>query len=482
MTAFLSRASITLKIWLSIGVFILGFVLATILGQMQGLATESALRTASGAMFPAAQRSQEAESAFQRMVKGYSDAVLTQDASGVERAAADGSEAVQNLNQIAAIRGLTAARSREVRDLASTIDQFSGEARGVYGELLANPAKMAEMQDRIRDLASRTDRIKASLKRRKEDLSQDLREQLSGLEKNSGEQRWIALAMFLVTLAIAAVIVNLTIRRSITGPIVRVIDGVRESAENAATASGRMTTSGQIVAKDAQEQAACLQETAASLEQISVTTNANAGQATHADGLMREATQAVSRAMESMNNLSESMAAISHSSREVVAVLKNLDQIAFQTNILALNAAVEAARAGEAGAGFSVVADEVRSLARRAAEAGRQSAEIIEKTIADVGKGVDLVAVAHSTFGEVSSMIRDGSKVVSMIAANSTEQARGVQQIGQAIGRMERVTNNNTANARQTAESASAVTEQVKVTRKHLEELVAVVGVTQAAY
>jgi methyl-accepting chemotaxis protein len=196
---------------------------------------------------------------------------------------------------------------------------------------------------------------------------------------------------------------------------------------------------------------------------------------------MRDATRSVESAMGAMNDLTSSMNAIERSSKEVVGVLKNLDQIAFQTNILALNAAVEAARAGAAGSGFSVVADEVRSLARRAADSARQSAEIVEKTIADVGKGVKLVSRAHGAFGAVSTTISSGSQMVSQIAANSEEQSRGISVIGEALTKMEKVTQSNAANAQQTAESASTMTVQVQNTRQHLEQLVLVVGLRHAA-
>ena len=170
------------------------------------------------------------------------------------------------------------------------------------------------------------------------------------------------------------------------------------------------------------------------------------------------------------------MTAVSASSRQVAAVLKSLDEIAFNTNILALNAAVEAARAGVAGAGFSVVADEVRSLAHRAAEASRHSAEIIEKTISDVAKGVEYVGVAHGSFQKVSTSISSSSDMVSQIAVSSQEQARGIGHIREAISRMEQVTQNNVANARQTAEAASAMSDQVQTTRTYIQELVSVVG------
>jgi methyl-accepting chemotaxis protein len=195
---------------------------------------------------------------------------------------------------------------------------------------------------------------------------------------------------------------------------------------------------------------------------------------------MQDARQTVERATQAMNGVTRSMDAISKSSNQVAAVLKSIDEIAFHTNILALNAAVEAARAGEVGAGFSVVADEVRSLARRAAEAARNSASIVEKTITDVNQGVQLVLAAHASFTEVSATIADSSRVVSQIAASSEEQARGVEHVGQAIARIGTVTQNNVANANQTAESAAAMSTQVATTRRHLDELVSVVGVGRA--
>ena len=477
----MKQLNITAKIWLSIGVFIFGFVLATVLGQVQGLSMEGRLRTTADTLFPSAQSAQEAEAAFQRMVKGFSDAVLLQDAPSLDRAAADGREVTQALNSVASIRNLLAERVRQAHDLAASVDRFSSDAHAVYAELLANPSKMSEMQDRISSLASRTDSLKAALKAMKENLAKDLRAELMESEVKSASQRWIALLVFGVTLGISAVIVNLTIRRAITGPILRVIDGMQNSADGAAEASGQMTRSGQMVARDAQQQAAYLQETAASLADISATTRANAGQAAQADGLMRDAMESVKNAMTTMNDLTVSMRTIESSSKEVVGVLRNLDQIAFQTNILALNAAVEAARAGAAGSGFSVVADEVRSLAHRATESARQSAEIVEKTIADVGKGVGLVSRAHAAFGAVSSTIANGSEMVSQIAVNSNEQARGISHIGDALSKIEKVTQSNSASAQDTAESATSMAAQIQSTREHLDQLVCVVGLRNSA-
>lgn len=473
----MKRLSITAKIWLSIGFFVLGYIVSIVLGQLQGLATERTLRTTSEALFPAAQRSQEAEAAFQRMVKGFGDAVITQDAAGLARAKEDGKFMVQTLRSVASIPGLSGERSEEAKRLAASGEQLATDAGDLYGSVLANPANMnAQAQEKMHTLATRTDELNASLAKAKELFSRDLQGQLSAVGQSSAKQRLLALVVFGITLVVAAVVVSLTIRRSITGPVLRVIDGVQEAANGAAHASEEMSECGQAVQKDATEQAACVEETSASLEEISATARQNASRAGAADNLMQEARQTVTRASDAMNDLTASMDLIAKSSNQVAGVLKSIDEIAFHTNILALNAAVEAARAGEAGAGFSVVAGEVRSLAQRAAEAARNSADMVEKTIADVGKGVGLVAQAHRSFQEVSMKISSGGEMVSQIAASSREQAQGVDHVSEAISRIETVTQNNAANAHRTAEVASAMSDQVHATRKHLAELVNLVG------
>ena len=473
------RLNITTKIWLSVGVFILGYVLSTALSQIQGSQARLSLRATSEELFPAAQRSQEAEAAFQRTVKAFSDAVIMQDPSGLERAAGDGRQAVAALRAVAAIRGLAAERAAEAEKLANSLDQLIADAQSTYGAALSGTFSNA-IKDQMRPLAARTDGAKASLAKTKELFAGDLRRQLSVLQQRSARQSALALTVFVVTLMVAGAIVHLTIRRSITGPVVRVIGGVQEAADEAARASAQMAQSGMEVSNSAQEQAACIQETSAALEEISAATRQNADRAGEADRLMQAARDTMRRAAQAMADLTTSMNLISKSSKQVAGVLKTIDEIAFHTNILALNAAVEAARAGEAGAGFSVVADEVRSLAHRAAEAARNSSAIIEQTLGDVSKGVALVHDGQAAFEEVAAKIAGGTEMVSQIAVSSGEQATGIASIGQSITRIEALTQRNVANAQKTADGASAMTSQVENTRHYLDELVAVVGLRSA--
>jgi methyl-accepting chemotaxis protein len=468
------RLNITAKIWLSIGVFVFGFVIATVLGRMQGVETERTLALASDALFPAALSGQEASASFQRMAKGFGDAVTMQDMAAFEKAALEGRSSAEGLDKVAAINGLSPERGQEARKLAGVVRQFGADARQTYGAMIENPAAMNPKK--LKELADRTAEVEAALESAKVKFSGDVRAQLGALEDRSVQERRLALVVFGVTLILAAGIVNLTIRKAITGPIVRVIEGVQNAATAAAAASERVAALGRSVADDAQNQAVCIEETSASLEQISATTRESANRARSADTLMREATGRVGRATESMNDLTASMDAICQSSRQVAGVLKSIDDIAFHTNILALNAAVEAARAGAAGAGFSVVADEVRFLAQRASEAARRSADIIEKTIAGVNVGVKQAMLAHDAFAAVSVSIGSGCEMVAQIAVSNEDQARAVGFISETISRVESLTRHNLTNAQQTAEAAGDMGRQVDTTRHHLDGLVAIIG------
>ena len=470
-------SSMSARIWRSICIFILGFVVLTVVGQVQGTRTEASLAKTLEALFPAAQLSQQAESGFQQAVKGFGDAVLMQDAGALDKAAEQGRGVIGALNSVAVAPGLATERAASARQLAHDFEQFFTDAGATYGAVLSNPGGMdAAMQSRVQELGQRTEGLKTSLAAARTQFSDDLRQQLGELRTASSRQRQYTLGIFAVTLILAVLIVNLTIRRSVVGPVLHAINGVREAAQTAANSSTHAAESGNRVAHDAQEQAAVIQETSASLEEISVTTRKNADQAVEADRLMAEARRRVEKSAEVVSGLLASMDEVSRSSRELQAILKSSDEIAFNTNILALNAAVEAARAGASGAGFSVVANEVRSLAQRAAEAARNSASIVEKTIADVGEGVRMVSEANQSFGAVSGTIGSVGTLVSAIATNSEEQARGVKQIGDAIARMQAVTQNNAANAHETAAGNADVLREIEATRLYLDELLQLAG------
>ncbi len=233
----MSHVSISARIWLSIGIFILGFILSTGLQQVQGIKMEQTLRTTSEVLFPAAEKSGDADAAFARAIKDFSDAVLTLDSPGLQRAHDDGVSAVVNLLEVASIRGLSAERSEQARRLAASVEQFLSEAQTTYGAMVANPAYVSERtQEQMRLLASQTDVLKASLKSASDEFARDMYGQVSVVRARSAQQRWVAAVGFGLTLLIAGALVNFTIRRYIVGPIGRVnaeLTAAKDKAEEA---------------------------------------------------------------------------------------------------------------------------------------------------------------------------------------------------------------------------------------------------------
>jgi len=167
---------------------------------------------------------------------------------------------------------------------------------------------------------------------------------------------------------------------------------------------------------------------------------------------------------------------ISKASDETSKIIKTIDEIAFQTNLLALNAAVEAARAGEAGAGFAVVANEVRNLAMRAAEAAKSTSGLIEGTVKKVREGSELVERTNTAFAEVSKSAARVAGLVSEIAAASGEQAQGIGQINKAVSEMERVTQQSAANAEESAAAGEELTAQAGQLKRYVADLDSLIG------
>lgn len=280
-------------------------------------------------------------------------------------------------------------------------------------------------------------------------------------------------------IVIAAIIVGLfmaiVIIRSIGWALSKIAAQLNEGAEQVTSAAGEVSQSSQSLAEGASEQAASIEETSSSLEEMSSMTAQNSDHASQADKLMKEANQVVIEANQSMKDLTGSMQQISKASEETSKIIKTIDEIAFQTNLLALNAAVEAARAGEAGAGFAVVADEVRNLAMRAAEAAKNTAELIDGTVKKVNDGSKLVGRTNESFTQMTESTSKVGNLVAEIASASKEQAQGIEQVNTAVSEMDKVTQQNAANSEESASASEEMSAQAEELKGIVGELIAMV-------
>jgi len=299
--------------------------------------------------------------------------------------------------------------------------------------------------------------------------------EIAGTNASSLSRSSFVVMAGLAAVLIVGVFLIFLITRGITRPILRVVDGLLEGAEQVSTASGQVSSASQELAEGASEQAASIEETSSSLEEMASMTKQNAANASQAHQLMNGTKITVSRANQTMDKLTTSMGEISKASEETSKIIKTIDEIAFQTNLLALNAAVEAARAGEAGAGFAVVADEVRNLAMRAAEAAKNTSNLIEGTVKRVKEGSELVAQTDGEFREVADSVGKSSELVDEIAAASQEQALGIEQVNKAVSEMDRVVQRNASSAEESASASEEMSAQAQRLKEFVGELVTLV-------
>jgi methyl-accepting chemotaxis protein len=281
-----------------------------------------------------------------------------------------------------------------------------------------------------------------------------------GVDKGKIPSVDIMMGIFVAIFMIMGVAIPYWASTTITRQIKSAVDQIHETVDQVATAANQVSSSSQSLAEGASAQASAIEETSSSLEEMSSMTRQNAENANHANRLTGKTKNTVERADGSMKQLTFSMKEISSASEETSKIVKTIDEIAFQTNLLALNAAVEAARAGEAGAGFSVVANEVRNLAMHAAEAAKNTSMLIEGIVKKIKEGSDIVEKTNSEFVEVSRSTGKSAELVREISSASSEQAQGISQISKAITDMDKVVQQNAANAEESASASEQMNAQ----------------------
>jgi methyl-accepting chemotaxis protein len=348
-----------------------------------------------------------------------------------------------------------------LREKAETMLAGARESNRIYAQSLVPALK--EVQGLLNEIRSET---------RKNVLTdQDMLKTTVGTKRNI----WV--------IGIVALLAGLFFAFFITKGIVNVLHRIsmemKAGIAQVTTASVKVSTHSRNMAEGVSKQAAFIEETSASMDELAAATRRNAQNSKEVDKLMKDANGIIGQADSAMMKLNQSMLDISKASTETQKIVKTIDEIAFQTNLLALNAAVEAARAGEAGAGFAVVAGEVRNLAMRAATAAKNTATMIDASIKKIDNGSKIAKETNVSFSMVSKATQKIGQLVEEITAASDEQIESLEQVNNAISEMERVIQSSAAAADESASVAEKMSNEALQMNGNVEGLLALAGVKE---
>ena len=370
----------------------------------------------------------------------------------------------------------------ETEKLNGVLDKLNpmlqtSEAKAIAAELRDLNGQLKEIDEKIYGLATSGDLDGASKlqveqflplqEKMRQDCDSLARMQDSVFDATLTNVSWVnttanRISAAALGLTILVGLIGVVVVRQINQHLWQNVTALDEASREIASAASQVASSSQSIAQGSSEQAATIEETSASSSEINSMAQRNTENSRVTAEMVAKSQVGFEQTDRSLNEMIDAMEHIDGSSQKISQIIKVIDAIAFQTNILALNAAVEAARAGEAGMGFAVVANEVRNLAQRSAQAAKDTAGLIEESMLNTSSGkakVDQMALSIRSITAESARMKT---LIDEISLGSVEQARGIDQIARAVSQMETVTQNSAANAQEGAAAAQQLDAQAR--------------------
>ncbi len=355
-----------------------------------------------------------------------------------------------------------AAATKKSLDMSLVLDNLGANTTQIYGQTNALAMETTKAVENV--------------------LNENMTTIRTGMNRIDSVVKWFSAAIIIagVVALILGLLISTILIRNITGPINHIINTLKSGSNQINAAAGQIASASQSLAEGSTTQAASLEETSSALEQMASMTRQNADNAQKTNETTISNNKLVNEGVNAMSRMTSAMNDINDKSEKVSRIVKTIEDIAFQTNLLALNAAVEAARAGEAGKGFAVVADEVRNLSQRSAQAAKDTTELITGTVESVKNGSEIASQLTTSFSSIAEGSQKVGDLINQIAAATNEQAQGVDQVNTAVAQMDKVTQQNAANSEETASASEELSAQASTMVDSIGELVALVSGRQA--